>query len=193
MTLIAGIDPGASGAIAVYCTDTKRLITIEDMPVWYMTIGKNKRKRIDSVAVMEMFDQFNMVGVELVVMEAVGGRPRQGASAAFAFGYGVGILYMAAMYSKIMVETVPPSRWKKLMNVPGKLKAEKGDIMNRAEEMFPHDRAMLRGRNGGEKLDRAEAAMLAKFGGDTVWPTVPQRIPGDEEFKMAYRNAETGA
>jgi hypothetical protein len=193
MTFIAGIDPGTNGAVAIYCTDTQQIVDIEDMPFWYMSVGKKQRKRVDAIALMELFDRLNLLGVQLVVMEAVGGRPRQSASAGFVFGYTVGLTYMAIMYSKIMIETVPPATWKKLMNVPGKAKAEDDDIMNRADELFPHNRAMFRGPKGGKMIDRAEAAMLAKFGGDHVLRVLQHDPAKDPEFKMVYRNAETGA
>lgn len=191
MTLILGVDPGASGAFAVFDNVTQRLVSIDDMPVWYQTIGKKKRKRVDALAMADMFDTYELMGVELVVMEAVGGRPRQSASAAFVFGYGVGLIYMAALYSRIVIETVPPASWKKIMNVPGKQNGSDDDIINRADELFPHDRALWRGERGGKKVDRAEAAMMAKFGADHVLHTLGQTT--DAEFRLAYQNADTGA
>lgn len=191
MTLILGVDPGASGAFAVYDNIAQRIISIEDMPVWYQTVGKKKRKRVDALALADMFDTYEMMGVELVVMEAVGGRPRQSASAAFVFGYGVGLIYMAALYSKIVIETVPPAAWKKLLNVPGKQNGSDDDILARADELFPHDRHLWRGERGGKKVDRAEASMLARFGADHVWHTLGQF--NDAELRLAYQNADTGA
>lgn len=200
MSYIAGIDPGSNGAVAIYCTETKRIIGVHDLPFWYMTVGKAKRKRVDPVALMELFDLILMLGVELVVLEAVGGRPKQSASSGFVFGYTVGLIYMACMYNKLMVETVPPQRWKKLLNVPGKQggktpadkKKAEGEIVQRATELFPHDRSFFRGPNGGFKMDRADAAMLAKFGGDYVVPTL-EPAQGDVEMALAYRKADTGA
>lgn len=189
MTLVLGIDPGASGAMAVYDTEAKRLVSVIDMPTWTMTVGKRKRNRIDSIALAEEFDTFCMMGVELLVIEAVGGRPRQSASAGFVFGYGVGLIMMASMYSKITIETVPPLKWKKMMGVPGKsAKGADDDIMGRASQLFPHDYSKFRTERGGKRVDRAEAAMLAKFGGDFVLRTMTNER-SDAEFKMAYRNA----
>lgn len=191
MTLILGVDPGASGAFAIYDTESRRIVSMEDMPVWYQTIGKRKRKRVDGLALADQFETYAMMGVELVVMEAVGGRPRQSASAAFVFGYGIGLIYMAALYSKIVIETVPPAAWKKLMNVPGKQNGSDDDILARADELFPEDRALFRGDRGGKKIDRAEAAMMAKFGAEHVWHTIGQFT--DSELRLAYQNADTGA
>ncbi len=198
MPLVAGIDPGTNGAVAIYDIESKRTISIQDIPSWYQTVGKKKRKRIDTIALMELFDMLNLMGVELIVLEAVGGRPRQSASAGFVFGYTVGLIYMCAMYSKIMVETVPPQKWKKVLGVPGKQgnkdkdakKQAEGDIVNRANQLFPHDRELFRTERGALRMDRVDAAFLAKFGGDHVWRTMQA---GDTELALAYKNAETGA
>jgi len=163
------------------------------MPVWFQAVGKRKRKRVDALALADMFDVYEMMGVELVVMEAVGGRTGQGAAAGFVFGYGVGLIYMAALYSRIVIETVPPASWKKVMNVPGKQAADDSAIIARADELFPHDRHNFRGERGGKKVDRAEAAMLAKFGADFVLHTLDPLKANDVELKLAYKKADTGA
>lgn len=192
MTFILGIDPGSSGAFVVYCSDTRRVVSCDDIPVWYQTVGKRKRKRIDAIALAELFDQYDMMGVELVVMEAVGGRTGQGAAAGFVFGYGVGMIYMACLYSRLIVETIPPASWKRIMNVPGKTKADDSAIIARADEMFPHDRHLFRGPKGGKLVDRAEAAMIAKFGAEHVAQNMLQ--PKDREARLLYsKNADTGA
>ena len=201
MTLIAGCDPGVSGAISIYCTDTKRILCVYDIPNWKETVGKKQRTRIDTIGLMELFDTLKMLSVEMIILEAVGGRPKQSASAGFVFGYSVGLIYMAAMYSKIMVETVPPKEWKKLMKIPGKAggkdaKAKKqaqGDIMRRVAEVFPNERELFVGPRGGFYMDRADAALLGKFGGDFIYPTMgPTTGKSDEELELAYRNADTG-
>jgi len=191
VTLALGVDPGAHGAFTVYDGEAGRIVQIDDMPTWLQAIGKKKRERIDALAVAELFDTYEMMGVELIVMESVGGRPQQSASAGFVFGYGVGLIYMAAVYSRIPMETVPAATWKALMRVPGKGKADDSAIMARAEEIFPHDRQLFYGVRGGKKVDRAEASMLAKFGTDHVLRA--DKIVRDLEAMIAYRRAETGA
>lgn len=191
MTFVLGVDPGNNGAFAIYDTETRRLVGVEDMPIWFQSVGRRKRKRIDALALAEQFDMYEMLGVELVVMEAVGGRTGQGAAAGFVFGYGVGLIYMAALYSRLVIETIPPASWKKIMNVPGKANADASAIIARADELFPHDRHLFRGERGGKKVDRAEAAMLAKFGADHVLHTMGTTT--DAELKLAYQRADTGA
>ena len=192
MTLVLGIDPGSSGAMAVYDTQSRSLVgKVYDMPIWWQTVGKRKRKRIDAMAIADLMDEFEVMGVELIVMEAVGGRGGESGSGSFAFGYGVGVLYMAAFYSGIVIESVPPQTWKQILNVPGKSKADDSAIIARANELFPNDRDKFKGPKGGKKLDRAEAAMIAKFGGDVILDTLnPQK---DVELRIAYANAATGA
>lgn len=176
----------------MYDTDSSRIVDIQDMPIWYQIIGKKKRPRIDVVELAERFDNYaNIMGVGLMVIEAVGGRPKQGAGAGFVFGFGVGIIHAIAVTSLIPLETVPPAGWKKLMNVPGKAKADDSAILARADELFPLDRHLFRGPKGGKMIDRAEAAMLAKFGGDFVLRTLGG-VP-DKTNKQVYMNADTGA
>lgn len=203
MTIVAGIDPGTSGAVALYDTDTRRIIGVYDIPTWFESVGKKKRKRIDTIALMELFELLCVMGVELVVLEAVGGRPGQSASAGFVFGYTVGLIFMSSMYSKIMVETVPPQHWKKIMRVPGKARTKskeekkqaQGDIIKRVAELFPSDYEKFQGPKGGYYMDRADAALLAKFGGDTLYPAMTRGSVKreDQELHLAYRRADTGA
>ena len=96
---------------------------------------------------------------------------------------------MAAFYSGIVIETVPPQTWKQLMNVPGKSKADDSAIMARADELFPVDRDKFRGDRGGKRVDRAEAAMIAKFGGDHILPT----FNPNASIAELYKAADTGA
>lgn len=186
-----GIDPGVHGAIAICSAEDASLVSIQDMPVWSMPVGKRTRDRVDAVELGDIFDEALLLGVELVVIEAVGGRPRQSASGGFVFGYTVGLLYMACIDRRLAIETVPPGTWKKLLNVPGKSKANDDAIMQRADEIFPNDRDLFRGPKGGKKLDRAEAAMLAHFGVKHVLHTAGA-IGGDSEWRGIYRNADTG-
>lgn len=190
MTLVLGVDPGNSGAFAVYDTVSQRIVDVRDMPVWYQVVGKRKRPRIDALAVADYFDHYELLGVKLMVMEAVGGRPHQGASAAFVFGYGVGMIYTCGLYSQIAIDTATPAVWKKLMNVPGKGKADDTAILARATELFPYDREKFYTPRGGRRVDRAEAAMLAKYGGDFI---LASGVVADAEARLTYRDADTGA
>lgn len=162
MTTVVGIDPGASGALAVYNVDEERITGMHDMPVWNMMVGRKKRKRIDPIGLDDLFKLFAMVGASLIVIEDVGGRGNEIGGAAFS--YGIGVLDTVAMYSGIPVEKVSPQTWKKLMNVKGKTKANDDEIMAKAYALFPAQRELFQGARGGKKVDRAEAAMMALYG-----------------------------
>lgn len=200
MTLVGAIDPGSNGAAAIYDTETRRLVSVEDLPFWFQSVGKKKRQRLDPIGLVELFDMFKFLGVDLVILEAVGGRPRQSAAAGFVFGYTVGLVYMACITRKIPIETVPPQHWKKMMKVPGKKgagdKAAKkqadADIKNRVQEIFPDQQEMFYTPRGAYRMDRADAALLAKFGGDFVLRTLAPLSP-DADLSEMWRNADTGA
>lgn len=187
MALVTGVDPGLNGALATVCSETRRIVDLIDMPVWNMAVGRKTRKRVDAVALDDYIETLKLMGVSVIVIEAVGGRPKQSAGSGFVFGYTVGMLYMACIHHKLIIETVPPQVWKRRMRIPGKKEGvdPDGAILGRADELFPEDRQRWRGKLGGAKLDRAEAALLAHFGTEHVLGSVAR-------FED-YRNADTGA
>lgn len=195
VTLILGIDPGAHGAFVVYDDLTRSIVDVKNMPTWFQMVGKTKRPRVDPLALADMFEVYQMMGVSLIVMEAVGGRGKQPGSAGFVFGYGVGMVYMCTIYAKIPVETIAPATWKAMLRVPGKLKADESAIMQRAGELFPNDRQWFTGPKGGKRVDVAEAAMIAMFGGDHILKS--QVVTLDPQNDLVYRTrvprADTGA
>lgn len=201
---VIGVDPGASGALAHYDISSNTL-DVQDLPTWNMATANGKtRKRIDAVGLLEYFEEKKLAGVQLVMIEAVGGRPKQSASSGFVFGYGVGLIYMACVAVRLPIETVPPQTWKKMMRVPGKGKraAQKegktpkqieGMIVQRADELFPNYSNEWRGPRGGYRLDRAEAAILARYAGDFGLRSTKAIRIQDAEWNMVYRDADTGA
>lgn len=195
MSLVLGIDPGLNGALAVYGLG---VLLCDDMPTFEMTIGKKTRRRIDAVAVADLVDTYKLMGVELAVMEAVGGRPRQSASSGFVFGYATGLVYMALINARIPVETVPAQTWKKIMKLPGK----KGDtaaadkermvaVKQRCNELLPDAGAQFYGPRGGARVDRMEAACMALFGYRHMLGN--GQTQRDVEGTIAYQMNDVGA
>jgi len=86
-------------------------------------------------------------------------------------------------------ETVRPKTRKEGRKDEGKRKEEDSAIMGREDELFPVDREKFRGERGGKRVDRAEAAMIAKFGGDHILPT----FQPNARIAELYRAADTGA
>ena len=156
MTKILGIDPGFSGALALYDTEYPNTVTlVEDMPVVKKTIGKSKRDRLDMPG-LEKFLKDNHVDV--VVIEDPGTRPRQ--SGTMAFGHALGCVHGLLFSLRIRFEEIVPTKWKNALRVP----KDKKEAVSRAEELFPACREMFRGPRGGLMDGRAEAAMIALYG-----------------------------
>lgn len=201
-----GVDPGLGGALATWDTEAK-VLTIDDMPSWSMMVKKKTRKRIDAVQLADMIEYAKLMGVHVVMIEAVGGRPQQNAGAAFVFGYTVGLVYMSCIASRLPIETVPSQVWKRAMGVPGKKeitkdmtgaakagvnKALANAIIKRCDELFPDYTHLWRGTKGGFKLDRAEAALLAYYAAYSQ-PSTRKVNLSAAEFAMVYKNADTGS
>lgn len=199
VALVIGIDPGLQGALGEYDTTTGTLLRVFDMPTFGMKVGKRVRKRVDAIDLADYFETVKMCHGNdvLVVIEAVGNRQQQSQASGTTAGYGIGLIFMACIMCRIPVETVPAREWKKMMKVPGKVKGltEKQStelIIRRAVELFPDDRDWFHGPRGGGKSGRAEAAMLALFGGRHVLNAVGRAAGGtDSEWRAIYRNAAT--
>jgi len=155
--LIAGVDPGQKGGIAIVEKQSERLVYATPMPCFEKKVGKTMRQRLDYDGLDQIVDFMVDLGVSLVVCENVGAG--FGASGR-ELGEFVGALKMAAFKARLRVEFVSPGRWKKELGVP----AEKAGACMRAEALFPIDRERLRGPKSGRHDGMAEAAMIALYG-----------------------------
>lgn len=165
MTLVAGIDGGLNGAIAIYDTTTPdRVVDLIDIPVLNMIVGGKKRHRIDRHGLFNHFEYLKMLDVKLVVVEAVGARPSQ--SGMFVFGYTIGAIEMAIYITALPMESVDPRVWKRMYKLKGKTVDDDHTIIGVADAKLPGSRQLWRGPKGGMRVDRAEAALIAKFAGD---------------------------
>ncbi len=84
MTLIIGIDPGVAGAIAV--VNTAGEVLVWDMP----TIEVRGKKRISARHLRDLL--VDIGPAVMVVVEDVQGVQGSGATSAFSFGRGVGVI-----------------------------------------------------------------------------------------------------
>lgn len=158
-----GIDPGASGALALLHENS---LVIYDMP---LTFEKRRGKvvtEIDTRALRVLARNFGRIGCEgdyLVtpVLEQVGGLPRQGAASAFQFGRTYGQIEMACNCFLSEIMYAAPTKWKADARLIGKDKAASCAL---AAELWPEHAAQFFGPRGGLKDGRAEAALLARFG-----------------------------
>lgn len=155
--IVIGIDPGLTGALALYASE-HGLIEVADMPVLEVVINGKKRKRLDHPGLRDLIESWKAWGVEIVVLEDVAARPAQ--SGMFAFGFVQGAIVQLCTDLKLHVEQVTPSYWKKALRVG----TGTDEIIQRADQFFPEDTKRWRGKQGGKQHDKAEAALLAKFG-----------------------------
>ena len=168
---ILGIDPGVTGALALYDREKHALIYAEKMPTTTVRINRKNRQRIDTPQLLSTLRHLSVVGTEVAVLEAVGGRPMQAASTAYVLGHGVGLLEMGLIAADIDYLTITPSKWKGALGVTGKrgsLRNTQGHmgelIAARALEIFPDEKKHFVGPRGGWQLDVVEAALLAYYG-----------------------------
>ena len=185
MSRVLGIDPGTSGALAIF-DNISRNLTIYDMPRWQQTVGQRKRPRIDVVELADLFELWEN-SIDLVVIEQiVPHRYMRGSkNTLYLQGYNVGILYMAAVQARMPLETVQANTWKRIMKVP----PDDAGIVRRYFEVFPRHRDLVYGRGGGFRHDRAEAALIARYGADRMVDNIE---PGTD-WRLRAREAETGA
>lgn len=162
MKLAIGVDVGLSGALAL--VSETEIVQINDMPTYNQVVGKKTKRKIDHLGVRNILQGFAIMGARTIIIETVYSRPKQGVTSQFTFGYIAGVLDTAALYEGFVVEPVIPAVWKKALRVPGK--GDDDGILIRADQLFPGQRHLWHGKLGGARLDRAEAAMLGKFGVD---------------------------
>lgn len=162
--IVLGVDPGLKGALALYDSDSKRLVNVWKMPVRSKTMSNSKKRTVvDAQGLFDMIEGFMSLDLAMAVIEEVGERPKQ--RGVLTAGYGAGLLHMACLSLKLRCEIVHPMTWKKALRIP----ADKLEAVFRAEAMFPLDRKMFQAQNRDTLRDgHAEAAMIAKYGAEFV-------------------------
>jgi crossover junction endodeoxyribonuclease RuvC len=151
--IILGIDPGLSGAIAIYNIYTEELVVM-DMPTVEMTRnGKHKRE----VSPALVADVIAGKGAVRAYMERVSAMPGQGVSSMFSFGRSAGVVEGVLAAYEIPVTLVTPQAWMKAMGV----RAGKDGSRERAMQLFPaYSTLFARKKDDG----RSDAALIAKYG-----------------------------
>lgn len=151
--IVAGIDPGKSGAMAILYPDgTVQFFDVPQIrlrgkhrPAW------NEWQRSWSTGL-------EFAGAGLVVIEEVGARPGQGVTSMFSFGRTLGFIHAIAIGSGAAVQTVTPGVWKGKL---GLLNSGKGASREACANLYPTTVTDLaRVKDDG----RAEAALIAHYG-----------------------------
>ena len=153
MTIHIGIDPGATGAIAVFEVELG-VLTIYDMPVMEVLRGGKAKKEINPYILAEILGMWKSRSNITVTMEKVGAMPGQGVSSMFQFGRGVGMLEGVLAGIGNTVNYVTPQKWQKEVAMrPGK-----DGGRERAMQLFPGNASdFFRKKDDG----RADAALIA--------------------------------
>lgn len=155
MTQVIGIDPGASGAIAMIDTETQ-VLSIMDMPI--VPVGKSKtRKEVDGRSIAAFVMGYDPDDIPVAYIEDVWSLPTDGHVGAFSFGDKYGTVKGVLSAFDIDMFRVRPQTWKVKMKTP----TDKDGARKRACVLFPnHTDLFARGKDDG----RAEAAIIALYG-----------------------------
>lgn len=150
MSVVIGIDPGLSGAIIAI--DRGRVQSCLDMP----TIEVRGKRRINGHAIHDWIVVHGPV--DMVIVEEVQGVQGTGATSAFTFGHGAGLLEGILIASQRPYTLVRPQVWTKKLGVT----RDKGAHRQLAQRLYPHNSALFdRVRDDG----RADAALIAHWWG----------------------------
>jgi crossover junction endodeoxyribonuclease RuvC len=144
-----GIDPGLSGALALYRDGYWTLI---DMPI----VGDAKRNEINGP---ELCGWLREHVPDHAFIEYAAARPGQGVTSMFRFGVAYGATKMALAACGVPYTVVTPAKWKPAVGI--QTGADKEASRLRALQLFPDLAACL-----SRKKDhaRADAVLLAHFG-----------------------------
>ena len=138
--MIAAIDPGMKGAIALLYNDNT--LYVEDMP----TLDK----AVNGAALANLFREFPPTHVWLEATNSFG----MGRQSAYNFGKGVGVMHGVMATLEIPYTQVSPAKWKKAYG----LSRDKDASRAAATRLFPaYADKFKRKKDDG----RAEAALMA--------------------------------
>lgn len=157
--LFLGIDPGASGAVALINGDAPA--TFWDTPVVHIKSGKKTKTEMDAAAAAALLSNIGRDYGDsvFVTIEKVNSMPGQGVASMFSFGknFGTWLGILAAL--KIPHQQVSPVSWKKSM-MPDMGKNKDASRV-KAMQLFPiSQRDLYLKKHHG----RADALLIAEYG-----------------------------
>jgi crossover junction endodeoxyribonuclease RuvC len=150
-TRILGVDPGLTGALALYCDGTWLLL---DMPV----AGDTKRRELNGPELCHWLREHRP---DHAFVEYAAAQPGQGVTSMFKFGVSYGAVKMALSACDIPFSIVTPAKWKPAVGI--QTGADKEASRLRALQLFP-DQAMHLGLKKNHA--KADAMLLAYFGAE---------------------------
>ena len=149
---VIGIDPGASGAIALVVQGV--LISVHDMPTVTVERNKSQKRQVCPAGLSLLMQQLDP---HKAICEKVSAMPGQGVSSMFSFGRSVGIIEGVLAAKQIPVTFTTPQSWQKQS---GASKGKDGS-RQRVMELFPSQAHLFaRVKDDG----RADAVLIALAG-----------------------------
>ena len=149
--IVMAIDPGLSGAIAVF--EGGALIDIADMPTHELSRNGKAKRQISASALAGIFTQHDP---RHVIVEKVSAMPGQGVTSMFSFGRSLGIIEGIVAAYDIPVTYVTPSVWTKAVGRG----AGKDASRARACELYPtQQKSFARVKDDG----RADAVLIGTW------------------------------
>ena len=147
--LIAGVDPGANGAIAVLDSSNPDSVALLDLA---------------KVTPFDAYQWLHKQQPNSVWIEDVHSLYGMSAKSNFGFGKNLGIVTAIAKIATNgqAVKTVAPKVWQKYVGVTVRGKAIKKQVAEIANTLYPV--ANLYGKRGGLLDGRADALMIAHYG-----------------------------
>lgn len=169
MKYILGIDPGFSGALAIYDPIEHYVLAVQDMPLIVpaadatsIMASHSRRSNIDP-AKLASFVLTHSKLIRIAVLERVNAAPDQGVVSMFRFGEGFGMIQ--GVLATIGIRTIlpMPAVWKASMAVT----ADKNSSISKCRysfgDKFMAEKCPLKKHHG-----RCEAILLAMFGAKSL-------------------------
>jgi crossover junction endodeoxyribonuclease RuvC len=151
MRYYSGIDPGLSGAVAIF-TESGAFVTVFDMPT--LTL-KNGKREIDAPALYAALLNYKILHAYIEKVHSMHG---QGVSSTFSFGQSLGIIKGVLAGSEIPFSLISPQRWKGNFNL---LKTEKDAARQLVIKMLPGRKDIFKRK---KDCDRADACLIGLTG-----------------------------
>lgn len=152
---VIGVDPGLSGAIAVFRKEEFELVGIRDMPVMSALVGKGRV--VDCIELAKLLIPFKTHKV-ICIIESVTSMPGQGVASTFKFGKAAMAPEAIAHTLGFKVHMVSPVVWKRKAKL---IKKPKDASLSLAKSLFPEQSDLFRLK---KHEGRAEAALIAYYG-----------------------------
>ena len=161
-----GIDPGHKGALALVDGSTGALVDVRRMPIWKRKLASGKIRALEDPAkIAYILREWNADVYYLEDVNAFG----MGATSAFSFGRGVGVILGAVGGVSGKVPTlVSPQVWKGSM---GLLLPKKPHVSEKQHKVALKQLAIARAKKlfpaRADEMDHdgcAEAALIATYG-----------------------------